>query len=211
ERSYRCRPHCRIYCQEVGYGLPSLGRAHRAPETGIGKKQRLPPRLGVLPHSPVAEGEEKWQAGRGRKRSAPKKRGHYLTGELGAKLEHYGLPLTGMCATIHVQDFPSHKSCCLQKQQNVHDFLYLSQSVNWMKTFQRIVSFRSMHRGVDDSCTDGIETNISVCIFDGETLGDCINRAFAEVRPESVQALHGLRGQGCRDAHHMAVALVAHL
>src|SRR5215831_11569215 len=35
------------------------------------KKQGLPPRLGVLPHSLVAEGEEKWQAGRGQKRSAP--------------------------------------------------------------------------------------------------------------------------------------------
>ena len=62
-----------------------FGRAHRAPETGIGKKQGLPPRLGFRPHSPVAKGEEKWQAGRGRKRSAPKKRGHYRTGELGAR------------------------------------------------------------------------------------------------------------------------------
>src|SRR5215471_9813436 len=40
------------------------------------KKQGLPPRLGVLPHSVVVEGEQKRPAERERKRSTPKKRGH---------------------------------------------------------------------------------------------------------------------------------------
>src|SRR5215469_10846340 len=100
--------------------------------------------------------------------------------------EHSYLPLTGMCTTIYVQNFPGHKSCGFQEQQSVHDFLHLSESVNGMKTFQRIVGFRSMHGGIDDSSTNGIESDISFRVLDGETLCDCINRAFAEVRPESV-------------------------
>jgi hypothetical protein len=40
------------------------------------KKQGLPPRLGVLPHSIVVEGEQKSQAEREQKRSTSKKHGH---------------------------------------------------------------------------------------------------------------------------------------
>ena len=39
------------------------------------KKQGLPPRLGVLPHSAVAEEEQKWEAERERKKKPPKKPG----------------------------------------------------------------------------------------------------------------------------------------
>jgi len=39
------------------------------------KKQGLPPRLGVLPHSIVAGQEQKWQAKRQRKKEPPGKRG----------------------------------------------------------------------------------------------------------------------------------------
>jgi hypothetical protein len=39
------------------------------------KKQGLPPRLGVLPHSAVAEEEQSWEAEQERKKETPKKRG----------------------------------------------------------------------------------------------------------------------------------------
>jgi hypothetical protein len=39
------------------------------------KKQGLPSRLGVLPHSVVAEGEQKWEAKQERKKEPPKRRG----------------------------------------------------------------------------------------------------------------------------------------
>lgn len=39
------------------------------------KKQGLPPRLGVLPHSAVAEEEDRWEAERERKKERSKKRG----------------------------------------------------------------------------------------------------------------------------------------
>ena len=39
------------------------------------KKQGLPPRLGVLPYSAVAEAEQKWEAEQERKKEPPKKRG----------------------------------------------------------------------------------------------------------------------------------------
>jgi len=39
------------------------------------KKQGLPSRLGVLPHSVVAEGEQKWEAKQERKKEPPKQRG----------------------------------------------------------------------------------------------------------------------------------------
>ena len=39
------------------------------------KKQGLPPRLGVLPHSAVADEEQKWEAEQERKKVPPKKRG----------------------------------------------------------------------------------------------------------------------------------------
>jgi hypothetical protein len=39
------------------------------------KKQGLPPRLGVLPHSVVAEEEDRWEAQQERKKERPKKRG----------------------------------------------------------------------------------------------------------------------------------------
>src|SRR6266568_6381394 len=39
------------------------------------KKQGLPPRLGVLPHSVVVEEEQKWEAKQERKKVPPKKRG----------------------------------------------------------------------------------------------------------------------------------------
>ena len=39
------------------------------------KKQGLPPRLGVLPHSVVAEEVDRWEAGQERKKERPKKRG----------------------------------------------------------------------------------------------------------------------------------------
>jgi hypothetical protein len=39
------------------------------------KKQGLPPRLGVLPHSAVAEEEDRWEAEQERKKERSKKRG----------------------------------------------------------------------------------------------------------------------------------------
>jgi hypothetical protein len=39
------------------------------------KKQGLPPRLGVLPHSAVAEDEDRWEAEQERKKERSKKRG----------------------------------------------------------------------------------------------------------------------------------------
>jgi hypothetical protein len=39
------------------------------------KKQGLPPRLGVLPHSAVADEEDRWEAERERKKERSKKRG----------------------------------------------------------------------------------------------------------------------------------------
>ena len=39
------------------------------------KKQGLPPRLGVLPHSAVAEEEDRWEAEQERKKARSKKRG----------------------------------------------------------------------------------------------------------------------------------------
>ena len=39
------------------------------------KKQGLPPRLGVLPHSAVAEKEQIWEAEQDHKKTPPKKRG----------------------------------------------------------------------------------------------------------------------------------------
>jgi hypothetical protein len=39
------------------------------------KKQGLPPRLGVLPHSEVAEEEDRWEAEQERKKERSKKRG----------------------------------------------------------------------------------------------------------------------------------------
>ncbi len=39
------------------------------------KKKGLPPRLGVLPHSAVAEEEQRWEAEQERKKVPPKKRG----------------------------------------------------------------------------------------------------------------------------------------
>jgi hypothetical protein len=39
------------------------------------KKQGLPPRLGVLPHSAVAEQEGRWEAGQERKKERSKRRG----------------------------------------------------------------------------------------------------------------------------------------
>jgi hypothetical protein len=39
------------------------------------KKQGLPPRLGVLPHSAVAAEEDRWEAEQERKKERPKKRG----------------------------------------------------------------------------------------------------------------------------------------
>src|SRR5215470_7138050 len=38
------------------------------------KKQGLPPRLGILPHSIVAEQEQKWQAKQERRKEPPRKR-----------------------------------------------------------------------------------------------------------------------------------------
>jgi hypothetical protein len=40
------------------------------------KKQGLPPRLGVLPHSAVAEEEDRWEAKQERKKKRSKKRGN---------------------------------------------------------------------------------------------------------------------------------------
>ena len=39
------------------------------------KKQGLPPRLGILPHSAVAEEEQPWEAKHERAKERPKKRG----------------------------------------------------------------------------------------------------------------------------------------
>jgi hypothetical protein len=39
------------------------------------KKQGLPPRLGVLPHSAVAEEEDRWESEQERKKERSKKRG----------------------------------------------------------------------------------------------------------------------------------------
>jgi len=39
------------------------------------KKKGLPPRLGVLSHSAVAEEEQRWEAEQERKKVPPKKRG----------------------------------------------------------------------------------------------------------------------------------------
>jgi hypothetical protein len=45
------------------------------------KKEGLPPRLGVLPHSAVAAEEQEWEAKKARRRSAGKKRASIRPGE----------------------------------------------------------------------------------------------------------------------------------
>src|SRR3982074_523533 len=82
--------------------------------------------------------------------------------------EAFRSPFARMCATIYVQYFTRGERGVGQKQSCVDDFFDLTDPADRVQPFEKVMSFRFMHRSVDHSQRDGIYTDAFLRVFNGE-------------------------------------------
>jgi len=110
-----------------------------------------------------------------------------------------------------MQYFSGDKGCTLEIDHCVDHFVDRPQARYWMQTFQEIVTFRLMHRRVDNPSANCVETDAGGCVLDRQTLDRGVDCPLAEVRAECVEALYRLSCKRGRDRHYVAALLIEHV
>src|SRR6266403_937720 len=87
-------------------------------------------------------------------------------------------PFARVRSAIHVQNFTRGERGIGQKQSRVDDFFDLTNPADRVQPFEKVMSFRFMHRSIDHSRRYGVYTNAFLRVFNGEGAGHRIQGAL---------------------------------
>src|SRR6266478_631303 len=82
--------------------------------------------------------------------------------------EAFQSPFARVRAAIHVQNFTRGELGVGQKQGRVDDLFDLTDPADRVQSFEKVMSFRFMHRSIDHSRRYGVYTNAFLRVFNGE-------------------------------------------
>src|ERR1700722_5393929 len=122
------------------------------------------------------------------------------------------LPPAHVRTVVHVQHLPCNVTSFRQINDSVGDILRVGNGTHWRKAFQEILRVVPVHRGVDDSGGDGVETYVILRVFARETEGNRVKSALGDHRDRRRTTRHWVVNQcRCDACHTPARALQQHL